>query len=29
MPKMYPDLLNEQSISDVTDYLYEQWGHHD
>ncbi|MGC1457537.1 MAG: PQQ-binding-like beta-propeller repeat protein [Steroidobacteraceae bacterium] len=29
MPKMYPDLLNDQSISDVTDYLYEQWGHHD
>jgi mono/diheme cytochrome c family protein len=29
MPKMYPDLLNEQSIVDVTDYLYQQWGHHD
>lgn len=29
MPKMYPDLLNDQSISDVTDDLYEQWGHHD
>jgi mono/diheme cytochrome c family protein len=29
MPKMYPDLLNEQSISDVTDYLYQQWGHHE
>ena len=29
MPKMYPDLLNEQSIIDVTDYLYQQWGHHD
>jgi PQQ-dependent dehydrogenase (methanol/ethanol family) len=29
MPKMYPDLLNEQSINDVTDYLYQQWGKHD
>jgi alcohol dehydrogenase (cytochrome c) len=29
MPKMYPDLLNDQSIVDVTDYLYQQWGHHD
>jgi alcohol dehydrogenase (cytochrome c) len=29
MPKMYPDLLNEQSIIDVTEYLYQQWGHHD
>jgi hypothetical protein len=29
MPKMYPDLLNDQSIIDVTDYLYQQWGHHD
>ena len=29
MPKMYPDLLNDQSINDVTDYLYQQWGHHD
>lgn len=26
MPKMYPDLLNEQSVVDVTDYLYQQWG---
>ena len=29
MPKMYPDLLNEQSIIDVTEYLYQQWGKHD
>jgi len=29
MPKMYPDLLNEQSINDVADYLYQQWGHHE
>ena len=29
MPKMYPDLLNDQSIVDVTEYLYQQWGHHD
>ena len=29
MPKMYPDLLTDQSIIDVTDYLYQQWGHHD
>jgi alcohol dehydrogenase (cytochrome c) len=29
MPKLYPDLLTDQSISDVTDYLYQQWGHHD
>jgi alcohol dehydrogenase (cytochrome c) len=29
MPKMYPDLLNEQSVLDVTDYLYQQWGKHD
>jgi len=29
MPKMYPELLNEQSISDVTEYLYQQWGKHD
>ena len=29
MPKMYPDLLNEQSILNVTEYLYQQWGHHD
>jgi alcohol dehydrogenase (cytochrome c) len=25
MPKLYPDLLNEQGILDVTDYLYQQW----
>jgi alcohol dehydrogenase (cytochrome c) len=24
MPKMYPDLLNEQNIIDVTEYLYQQ-----
>ncbi len=24
MPKMYPDLLNDQSILDVTAYLYQQ-----
>src|SRR3984957_9699109 len=24
MPKLYPDLLNDQSIIDVTDYLYQQ-----
>jgi alcohol dehydrogenase (cytochrome c) len=29
MPKMYPDLINDQSIVDVTDYLYQQWGQHD
>ena len=29
MPKMYPDLLNDQSIIDVTEYLYQQWGKHD
>jgi PQQ-dependent dehydrogenase (methanol/ethanol family) len=29
MPKMFPDLLNEQSIIDVTEYLYQQWGKHD
>jgi alcohol dehydrogenase (cytochrome c) len=29
MPKMYPDLLNDQSIIDVTDYVYQQWGPHD
>jgi alcohol dehydrogenase (cytochrome c) len=29
MPKMYPDLLNEQSIVDVTEYLYQQWRQHD
>jgi alcohol dehydrogenase (cytochrome c) len=29
MPKLYPDLLSDQSIIDVTDYLYQQWGHHD
>jgi alcohol dehydrogenase (cytochrome c) len=29
MPKMYPDLLNEKSIIDVTEYLYQQWGQHD
>ncbi|HTV79716.1 MAG TPA: PQQ-binding-like beta-propeller repeat protein [Steroidobacteraceae bacterium] len=29
MPKLYPDLLNDQSISDVTEYLYQQWGKHD
>jgi alcohol dehydrogenase (cytochrome c) len=29
MPKMYPELLNEQSVLDVTDYLYQQWGKHD
>ena len=29
MPKMYPDLLNDQSIVDVTEYLYQQWGKHD
>jgi alcohol dehydrogenase (cytochrome c) len=29
MPKLYPDLLTDQSIIDVTDYLYQQWGHHD
>lgn len=29
MPKMYPDLLNDQSVQDVTDYLYQQWGKHD
>ena len=29
MPKMYPELLNEQSLTNVTDYLYQQWGHHD
>jgi alcohol dehydrogenase (cytochrome c) len=29
MPKLYPDLINDQSIVDVTDYLYQQWGQHD
>jgi alcohol dehydrogenase (cytochrome c) len=29
MPKLYPDLLSDQSIVDVTEYLYQQWGHHD
>jgi alcohol dehydrogenase (cytochrome c) len=29
MPKLYPDLLNDQSVTDVTDYLYQQWGPHD
>jgi alcohol dehydrogenase (cytochrome c) len=29
MPKMYPDLINDQSIVDVTAYLYQQWGQHD
>jgi alcohol dehydrogenase (cytochrome c) len=29
MPKMYPDLLNDQSLIDVTEYLYQHWGKHD
>jgi len=29
MPKMYPDLINDQSVIDVTDYLYQQWGQHE
>jgi alcohol dehydrogenase (cytochrome c) len=27
MPKLYPDLLNEQSLVDVTSYIYEDLAH--
>ncbi len=29
MPTLYPALLNNQSIVDVTEYLYQRWGQHD